>query len=242
MENILNNEYSEDSSMDKFQQCIKNQYIYLSDFNRHKWNDITKSIDFQSDINILKSPDTLDLDFGFKFGDVNGSFEVTAFDTIHYLKNGPSKTGDFIIKMHSLKKLEGSPWMVDNFDIGFNLINKLNGCPDYIRLDFNVGGNLLLDLDNGPLFIGGNIFTDGNKKINKETNKLFIQMHRDIKKIYRKNYINSIIFDIKKDVANKEYASKIMFYNPDYSIFLGRFKEEIEKLKYLKKIKDFGLF
>lgn len=51
----------------------------------------------------------------------------------------------------------------DRFNCGYNDLEDLNGCPEYVGESFHCSGNKLKSLEGIPKFVGGNFWLKYNR-------------------------------------------------------------------------------
>lgn len=220
----------------------------------YDWSEETQSIDFNGQLEVtdLFKGNSLN-ELPFKIGSCRGFTNYS--ENIKNLRGAPSSVlGNFYISNGSLISFEGCPETVINFKADYNLVRSLKGCPKFVNGGFNISNNLLTDLNYGPYIILGKPEVSGNSNLwNKKVDgmllaTLFNKMHEDINRIYTRDDngfpINStkIIYErVKNSIEDKTYVLNLLLENPDYSIFLKEFSEEVKKLDYLFKVKNIGL-
>lgn len=214
---------------------------------KYDWNPEINGLDFDSDLYITQKFKGKSLsELPFKIGDVGGMFDCSGSDNLQDLIGSPRSCFDFDASYCSLTTLQGSPEIVNSFNVEDNILINLKFSPKYVFGNFNVGNNLLADLNFGPRLILGEIKMLGNRRILSE--KLGIEyssMHKEIRKIYIKDghvIEDEIAKEIEDDILKKNYPFNVLIKNPSYSKFMQEFKHDIEEWDdILTKGKDFGL-
>jgi hypothetical protein len=248
------NEDEKEFQMGQLKEELERDFTYLNcKMEDAVWNKQSNSIDFEGNVSLrkgrYKGEDLTDLIF--KLGHIYGDFDCSGSDNLKSLKGGPKGTYDFDAEDCALESLEGSPEWVRNFNVRENLIRGLKGCPKYVFGDFNLADNLIRSLDFGPLLITGTVtIQNGGHNLRFEKNgksiiRLFSEMHRFLTKEYMAvggSYEVETAKKIEADIANGDYAFKLLVENPDYEIFLSNFKDQIKHNNYLRPLKDIGIF
>jgi hypothetical protein len=224
------------------------------------WNPEKNRIDFNSNLRITpRFAGTSFLELPFRIGSVSGDFVCSRIDSLRSLEGGPIYVeGDFDASLCDLRSLEGSPEFCTNFNASQNLLRSIKGSPKIVMGDFDLSNNMINNLDFGPLMITGSCKLLGNAKVTKKEGdsdsdaKKFSNMHRKITYdnlvIDGKNYGGEIpagfaksMEKIDNSIKDKTFFMNLIMEDPEYSKFLGNFKEEIDKLNYIKKAKVIGI-
>jgi len=255
----------ENQQISAFKKAIEDGIILTDDVSAKSlddhisWDSVNQSIDFDGNIQISYKFNGNSLeDLPFSFGKILGNFICRGVDSLKSLKGSPRFCYDFDASECSLRSLEGSPEACQNFSVNKNILRSIKGAPEYVFGDFDATNNLLKDLNFGPLIISGSCKLLGNAVLTKENIPIYLiigdtdakkfgKMHREITYEYlisssdlEKTYIKTQEA-IDKAILDQSYVTNLITKNPDFSIFLGRFKKDLEELSFIKGIKDFGI-
>jgi len=227
------------------------------------WNESAQSIDFNGDLKITHRFTGSSLkDLPFSIGEVLGDFNCSGIDSLKSLEGSPVFCVDFDASRCDLRSLKGSPQLCVNFSAKENLLRGIEGSPEYIFGDFDLSDNMIKSLNFGPLIVTGSCRFLGNPTLTRQDSqseesdaKKFSKMHRTISYEYMIISGNNNVWkinvrqnskktreNIQNAIEDKSYFLDLIIEDPAYSKFLGKFQDEIDSLKYVKKAKDTGLF